>query len=202
MNDVEKGAQPVDLKELSGQGAGQIEPKAVDVHLGDPVAQAVHDELQHARMLHIGGVATAGEVHVVARILRREPVVGGVVDAAHRQRGAELIAFGGVVVDHVQNHFNAGRVQGGHHHLELLHRILWQVRRGIAAVGRKKAEGVIAPVIGEAPVDEMPVVEKVVHRQQFDGGDPQVGQMADRRPRRPARHRCRGAVRGPRGAIW
>ena len=28
----------------------EVEAEAVDVHLRDPVAQAVHDELQHARM--------------------------------------------------------------------------------------------------------------------------------------------------------
>ena len=36
-------------KQFAGQGAGQIEAEAVDVHLDDPVAQAVHDQLQHAR---------------------------------------------------------------------------------------------------------------------------------------------------------
>ena len=87
MNDVEKGAQPVDLEELAGQRAGQIEAKAIDMHLRHPIAQAIHDELEHARMSHVERVAAAGEIHVVARILRREPIVGGVVDAAHRQGG-------------------------------------------------------------------------------------------------------------------
>ena len=69
MDDVEEGAQPVDLVQLAGQRAGQIEAEPVDVHLRDPVAQAVHDELQHARMLHVERVAAAGEVHVVARVV-------------------------------------------------------------------------------------------------------------------------------------
>jgi hypothetical protein len=89
-----------------------------------------------------------------------------------------------VVVDHVQNHFDAGGMQGGHHHLELLDGILGQVRRGITAVGGEKGQGVIAPVIRQPPVDEMPVVEKVMHRQEFDGGDAELGQIADRRLRR------------------
>ena len=50
VDDVEEGAQPVDLVQLAGQRAGQIEAEAVDVHLQHPVAQAVHDELQHARV--------------------------------------------------------------------------------------------------------------------------------------------------------
>ena len=50
MNDVEEGAEPVDVVELAGQRAGQIEAEPVDVHLEHPVAQAVHDELQHLRL--------------------------------------------------------------------------------------------------------------------------------------------------------
>ena len=53
VDDVEEGAQLVDVVQLAGQGAGQIEAETVDVHLGHPVAQAVHDELQDARMLHV-----------------------------------------------------------------------------------------------------------------------------------------------------
>ena len=60
-----------DLVQLAGQRAGQVEAEAVDVHLQHPVAQAVHDQLQHARVLHVERVAAAGEVHVVARVLRR-----------------------------------------------------------------------------------------------------------------------------------
>ena len=72
MDDVEERAQLVHLVQLARQRAGQIEAEAVDVHFQHPVAQAVHDELQHARMPHVERVAAAGEVHVVARILGRE----------------------------------------------------------------------------------------------------------------------------------
>ena len=40
----------VHLVQLAGQRAGQIEAEAVDVHLVHPVAQAVHDQLQDARV--------------------------------------------------------------------------------------------------------------------------------------------------------
>ena len=112
MDDVEEGAQLVDLEQLAGQRAGQIEAEAVDVHLGDPVAQAVHDELQDARVRHVERVAAAGEVHVVARVFGRQAVVGGVVDAAERERRAQLVALGGVVVDHVEDHLDARRRAG------------------------------------------------------------------------------------------
>ena len=63
----------------------------------------------------------AGEVLVVARVVREQPVVRRVVDAAQRERRPEVVAFGGVVVDDVEDHFEAGGVQRAHHHLELAH---------------------------------------------------------------------------------
>jgi hypothetical protein len=65
MDDVEERAQPIDV--VSSRAArGQVEAEAVDVHLLDPVAQAVHDELQRARVRHVQRVAAARVVHVVA----------------------------------------------------------------------------------------------------------------------------------------
>jgi hypothetical protein len=59
---VEEGPEPVHLVQLARERARQVEPEPVHVHVGDPVAQAVHDELQHARALHVQRVAAAREV--------------------------------------------------------------------------------------------------------------------------------------------
>ena len=61
-----KARQPIDLVQLAGQRRRQVEAEAVDVHLQHPVAQAVHDQLDRARVQHVQGVAGAGVVHVVA----------------------------------------------------------------------------------------------------------------------------------------
>ena len=82
LDEVEERAQPVDLVELPGQRRGEVEAEAVDVHLRHPVAQRVHDQLQHVRVPHEQAVAGAGGVVVVRRVAVDEPVVGGVVDAA------------------------------------------------------------------------------------------------------------------------
>ena len=121
MDDVEERREPVDVVQLARQRRRQIEAEAVDVHLGDPVAQAVHDELQHLRMAHVQAVAGAGVVHVVARLVGHQPVVGGIVDAAEAQHRAQVVALGGVVVDHVEDHLDARAVQRLHHRLEFRH---------------------------------------------------------------------------------
>jgi hypothetical protein len=118
---VEERGQLVHVVERAGQRRGEVEPEAVDVHLGDPVAQRVHQHLQHVRVAHVERVAAAGVVEVAAPVVGGEPVVAGVVDAAEAQRRPGLVALGGVVVDHVEDDLDAGRVQRPHHRLELAH---------------------------------------------------------------------------------
>ena len=133
---------------------------------------------------HVERVAAAGEVHVVARVVGRQPIIGGVVDAAHRERRPQLVALGGVVVDHVEDHLDAGGVHGPDHHLELLHGVLRNARCSIVGLGGEEAERVVAPVIGQPLLEQVAVVEVVVHRQELDGGDAQVVQVLDGRLRR------------------
>ena len=66
-------------------------------------------------MEEIEGVPGAGEIQVEARILRHEAVIGLVVDPAKTERRPEVIAFGGVIVNDVEDHFDPGGVQVAHH---------------------------------------------------------------------------------------
>ena len=68
-------------------------------------------------LLHVQRVAAAGEVHVVARVVGDQPVVRALSMPLQRQRRAELVALGRVVVDDVEDHFDAGGVQRAHHRL-------------------------------------------------------------------------------------
>src|SRR6202034_1282786 len=120
VNDVEKRAEAIDIVKFAGKGAGKIESEAIDVHFEDPVAEAVHDHLQDARVGHVEGVSAAGEIHVEARVFGGEAIVGGVVDAPPGEGWAHLVAFAGVVVDDVEYDFDAGGVEAAHHDLEFL----------------------------------------------------------------------------------
>ena len=181
VNDVEERAELVDGVQLARERARQVEAEAVDVHLEDPVAQAVHDELQDARAAHVERVAGAGEVLVVARVVRQQPVVGAVVDAAQRQRRPEVVALGGVVVDDVEDDLEVGGVERADHDLELAHGLERQRRKREAHVGREVRQRVVAPVVVQAALDEVPLVVVVVHRHQLDGGDAERGEVADGR---------------------
>ena len=111
--------------EFSSQGGCQIEAEAVDMHLGDPVAQRIHNQLQRVWVAHIQGVTGAGVVHVVLAIAFDQAVVGLVVDASEADGWAHVVALGGVVVDHVEDDLNAGIVKCAHHALELADCSAW-----------------------------------------------------------------------------
>jgi len=84
LHEFEERRQAVDVVELAGQGVCQVEAEPVDVHLGHPVPQRVHDQLQRMRMADVEAVAGAGVVQVIPLVVLDQPVVGGVVDTAHR----------------------------------------------------------------------------------------------------------------------
>ena len=129
---------------------------------------------------HVQAVAGAGEVEVVPGVVRHRAVVGLVVDAAHRQHRPEVVAFGGVVVDDVEDHLDARRVQRLDHGLELLD-LAERNRRRVAVVRGEVGDRVVTPVVAQAPFDEVMIVYELVHRHQLDSGHTEVLQVFDDR---------------------
>ena len=104
-------------------------------------------------------------------------IVDGVVDAAETQRWPQLAALGGVVVDHVQQHFDPGLVQRAREQVEFAN-----VGTGEeAAVGRKEADRVVTPVVAEAGVGQAPLVHACVHWQQLDRSHAKIEQVRHHR---------------------
>ena len=183
---VEEGAVDVQVAALAGEGGGQVEAEAVDVHLADPVPQRVQDQAQRGRVADVEAVAGAGGVEVVGPVLLDEAVVGRVVDALHRQRRPEVVAFGRVVVDDVEDDLEPGGVQSLDHRLELVDLAATRPGRAVLAVRGQEADAVVPPVIAQAPLEQVGVLDELVDRQQLDGGDPEVGQVTGyRRVRQP-----------------
>ena len=108
LDEVEERREPVGPVVLPGEGDGEVEPEAVDVHLGHPVAEAVHHQLQRVGMVHVEAVAGTGEVEVEPRVVGL-PAVEAVVEALEAQRRPEVVPLAGVVVDDVEDHLDARR---------------------------------------------------------------------------------------------
>ena len=149
------------------------------MHFGNPVAQRIGNQLQRVRRAHEQRVASAGGVEVVLLVAFHQSVVGGVVDALEAQGGAHMVAFGGVVVHHVEDDFHAGAMVGLDHGLEFVDLLAAFPGGGVGVVRREEADGVVAPVVRQALLLQEGVVDELVDRHEFDGGDAELLQVFD-----------------------
>ena len=113
-----------------------------------------------------------------------------------------MVAFGGVVVDDVEDDFDTGTVQRADHLPELADpRRRITVARVLGMRG-EESDGVVAPEVPQPPLDQKALVHEMVNRHQFDRRDAEALQILDRRrvgqPRIRAAH-LRGQVVPPRG---
>ena len=84
--EVKKRAELVDVIKGTGKSAGEIEAEAIDMHLGDPIAEAIHEKLETMGMHHIECIAASGEIHIMALLARDRAIIGPIIDAAERER--------------------------------------------------------------------------------------------------------------------
>ena len=131
---------------IAAEDRGQVEAEAVDVIVVHPMPQAKEDHLADDRMVAVDRVAAAGVVAVVLAAVG-EHVVDLVFQPLEAERRAVLVAFGRVVEDHVEDHFDAGLVQGPDHLLELVDLAARLVAGRVAAMRREEAQRIVAPVV-------------------------------------------------------
>src|SRR5580692_6554892 len=110
-------------------------------------------------MPDVEGVAGTGVIHVVARLVRHQPVIRSIVDALKTQYWAQMVALGGVVIHYVENHLDAGGVEGFDHALELAHLFAAVTSARVPRFRGKEIDRIVTPIIPEAPLGQMLVVE-------------------------------------------
>ena len=194
---IEEGRKFRHIVELTCERRREIETKSIHMHLRNPVAQGIHEQLEGARMLHVQRVAGAGVIHVIAAIVLDEAVV-----AAETQHGAQVIPLTGMIVNDIENNLETRRVQRLDHLLEFAHLPTGVATAGICRVGRKVADGVVAPIIGKPFVFQKLVVHEMMHRQQFNRGHAEFFEVFDGKTDGPAPCRCRGVLPGYAGRVW
>ena len=93
-----------------------------------------------------------------------------------------MVALGGVIVDDVEHHLDAGVMQPRHRGAEGVERVIL----GVALFRREIRQRVVTPVVRQLPFDQYPVVDEAVDRQQLDAGDAKALEMLDHGRRRQA----------------
>ena len=167
---------------IAAENRGQIKTEAVDVIFGRPVAQAIEHKIAHHRVVAVQGIARTAEIEVIP--LRGEHVVGPVVQALERQGGSVLIALGGVVEHHIENHLDAGTVQLLDQLLELIDLHPEAPGCGIGGLGCEETDGAVAPEVIEllAGIRMDAGVFKfieLIDRHQLNGVDAQLLQVGN-----------------------
>src|SRR6267142_6137689 len=98
-------------------------------------------------MKQIQAVTSSGEIEIEPGILRVQPVVGEIVDPAETERWSKLVSFPGMIVNHVENYFDAGSVQAAHHRFELVDLLAHLPAAGIFSMRSENGDSVVTPVV-------------------------------------------------------
>ena len=92
-----------------------------------------------------------------------------------------MTSLGCVVVDHVEDDFEACGVQSTNHGLELRHLSARTSRGRVGGMRREETDGVVSPIVREPFLHEKWLGQRLMHGQKLDGGDPESRQMRDDR---------------------
>ena len=92
-----------------------------------------------------------------------------------------MVALGGVVINHVEDHLHPLFVEVLDHLLELLHLLPALAPVRVLVMGCKIPDGVITPVIAQALIDQVLVVDELVHGKKLHGRDAQLLQVGEHR---------------------
>ncbi len=167
----------VEAVRLARKNRTQVKTEAVHVCLLYPIAQAVRDHLQHARMTEIDGVARSSIVDVVAFLVRQQTIIISVINSFEAQRRALFVAFSRVVVDDIQNYLQAGIVEASHHLFKLAQAVL--AAGSVTWIRREKTNRVISPIVGQILFEQLIVVDKGMYGQKLNGSDSERLDIAD-----------------------
>ena len=104
------------------------------------------------------------------------------VDALEAERGPQVVAFAAVVVDHVQDDLEPGRVQPFDHAAEVVR----VAAHAVARLGREKGQGVVTPVVGKAQLDQpLLVIQGALDTQVPPHHAEKLGALANARKKAP-----------------
>src|ERR1051326_3176219 len=123
-------------------------------------------------MQQIEGVTGAGEIEIKPRLLRLQAIRSNIVDASEGERRSEMIAFGCMIINDVENDFDAAGMEITHHGFELPYLTTLITAAGVFRFRSEETDGVVAPVIAEFAINQRFIVDMCMHRQQFDRRHP------------------------------
>jgi hypothetical protein len=131
------------------QNRGEVKAKPVDMHVHNPVAEYVHDELSYDGMVCVKRIPDAGEVLVVSAAVLLQHVEDRILDSTQADRRSQFIPFRCVIQHNVENHFDAGAMKCLDHLSELYRLVSWCASNAVGLLRSVKGNRVVSPIIPE-----------------------------------------------------
>ena len=85
-----------------------------------------------------------------------------------------MAAFGGVIINHVENHFDSGGVQIAHHGFDLAHLATEIAAAGVCRFRGEETDRIVTPVVSKSAIDQCLIIHVRLNGQQLDRGDAQM----------------------------
>ncbi len=105
---------------ITTQNTGKIKTETIDMHVDDPVTQGSDDHIAYNRVITIYRISTSGIIFILPGFGISD-VVGRIVNSSIVEGVPVLIAFGSMVEDDIQDHFDTCLVKFENHLLELFY---------------------------------------------------------------------------------
>ena len=91
-----------------------------------------------------------------------------------------MIALGGMVVNDIENHLDARFVKRLDHLFEFLNLLADLTARGVFIVRRQITDRIVAPVVSQAALEQMRIVNKLMDGHELHCGDAETREIFDR----------------------
>src|SRR5579884_4113492 len=181
-----------------------IEAEPVHMHLLDPIAQAIRNQLHHKRMVALARVATTRIIHIPLLVLRVEHIVDLVINALETDGGTPMIALTRMVKNDVQNHFDPCLMERLDHVAKVPQLASFCGSKTIGRMGSKVSDRVVSPEALEGLAIQWTQERNTVliegkDRQQFDCRNAQfleIGNLLDKAHKGPRMLAARGRRSG------
>ena len=101
--------------------AGQVKTETINMHLQNPVTQAVQNKLNNNRVICIYRISTACIIVVITSVQWRQYIVNLICKTAETKSISQMIAFCRMIVNDIKNHLNSSLMEFFYHLLEFFY---------------------------------------------------------------------------------
>ncbi len=133
---------------IPGEYGCQVEAEAINMHFLNPVVETIDNKPSNYMMIGIKCITTAGVIDMTT--LRIHDVVDVVGKAAIAEGRSGMITFGGVIIDHIEDHLDTGAMQCLDHVAEFVQGAKRILAGTVGRMGCEKRDRAVPPIVDQS----------------------------------------------------